>query len=104
MAKYGEKDGLKAYKLEPSPWATVAIGVALCKIEFWAHQYDFSFQFWGVGNNNVFIYRSNVELHSSGDFETIGEMFRYVIKWCEKANPRVKYPEAIVGKEIDLPD
>lgn len=98
MAKYGEKDGLKNYKLNPSNWDKVELGVATTKIEFWAHQYDFSFQFWGVGNNNVFINRSNVELHSSGGFETVKEMMDYVLRWCEKANPRVKYPTALVNQ------
>lgn len=98
--KYGEKEGIKNYNLQPSIWD----GITLTKVEFWAFQYDFSFQFWGPGNNNYFINRSNVELHSSGGFDTVDEMFNEVIEWCEKANPRVKYPEAIVGKEIDLPD
>lgn len=100
--KYGEKDGIKNYNLKPGAWDRMGVGMLLIKIEFWAFQYDFSFQFWGVGGNNVYINRSNIELTSAGGFDTVKEMFEWVLEWCEKANPRVKYPEAIIGKEIDL--
>lgn len=103
-AKYGEKEGLKNYDLTRGAFDRMGIGMTLCKVEFWAYQYDFSFQFWGPGNNNVFIMRGTIEVHSSGGFDTVKEMMEYVLRWCEKANPRVKYPEAIIGKEIDLPD
>lgn len=99
-AKYGEKPGLKNYDQEPSMWD----GLLITKVEFWAYQYDFSMQLWGPGNNNVFINRANVELHSTGGFDDVQDMLKYICEWCEKANPRVKYPEAIIGKEIDLPD
>jgi len=98
--KYGESKSLNDYDQEPSFWN----GISLNKVEFWAYQYDFSFQFWGPGNNNVFINRDDVEVHSSWGFDTVIEMFDYVIKWCEKANPSVMYPISIAGKEIDLPD
>jgi hypothetical protein len=104
MAKYGDKDGVKNYSMAPSIHDRMGVGMLLCKVEFWAHQYDFSFQFWGVGNNNVFINKENIDLSSSGGFQTVKEMFEWVVKWCEKSNPRVKYPEAIIGKEISLPD
>ncbi len=102
--KYGEKDGLKNYNLTPSNWDRLGIGMLTTKIEFWAFQYDFSFQFWGCFNNNVFINRGNVEVASFGGFETVEKLFEEVLKWCEKANPRVKYPEDIIGRDIDLPD
>ena len=68
------------------------MGVQLAKIEFWTHQYEFSFQFWGAGQNNIFINRGHVEIASFGGFNTISEVLEYTIKWCEKANPRKKYP------------
>ena len=102
--KYGEKDGLKNYNLNPQGWDRIGIGMLLTKIEFWAFQYDFSFQFWGTGNNNVYINRGGIEIASFGGRETIKEVLQDTIEWCEKANPRVKYPELIVGKEIELPD
>lgn len=102
--KYGEKEGVKNYNLTPGLWDKMGVGGLVTKVEFWAHQYDFSFQFWGPGNNNVFINKGTIELTSSGGFDTVKEMFEFVENWCKKANPRVKYPEAIIGKEIDLPD
>jgi len=59
---YGKKDGIKNYNLTPGIHDTVGIGLLLTKIEFWSFQYDFSFQFWGVDNNNAYIYRDDVEL------------------------------------------
>lgn len=100
MAKYGESKSLKDYDQEPSIWN----GISLNRVEFWAYQYDFSFQFWGPGQNNVFINRDDVEIHSSGGFDTVMEMFDYVIEWCEKANPKVKYPKCLGRVDIDLPD
>jgi len=90
---YGKKDGIKNYNLTPGIHDTVGIGLLLTKIEFWSFQYDFSFQFWGVDNNNAYIYRDDVELASYGGFETVKEMLERVLEFCEKANPRVKYPE-----------
>ena len=102
--KYGEKEGLKNYNLTPSIHDRMGIGMLLTKIEFWAFQYDFSFQFWGPDQNNVYINRGNVEVNSFGGESSIEKALQLTINWCEKANPSVKYPVAIVGKEIDLPD
>lgn len=70
-------------------------GRLLAKIEFWSKQYTFSFQFWGEGNNNVFIDRDSVEVHSTGGMDTIKEVLEEAIEWCEKANPSKKYPKGI---------
>ena len=102
--RYGEKDGLKNYNLEYPTRDKVGLGLLLLKVEFWAFQYDFSFQFWGVGNNNIYVSRGNIELVSSGGFETVKEALESVINWCEKSNPSVKYPIQISGNHIDLPD
>lgn len=101
---YEEKEGLKSYNLTPSIHDRMGIGMLLTKIEFWAFQYDFSFQFWGPDNNNIFINRGSVEVASFGGEKTIEKVLDRTIKWCEKSNPSVKYPVAIVGKEINLPD
>lgn len=101
--KYGEKN-LKKYNMQPGTWDRVGLGLLLTKVEFWAHGYDFSIQIWGPGNNNVFINKHDVELASNGGFETVKELLTWLIDWCEKSNPSVKYPEAIVGRPIDLPE
>lgn len=72
------------------------LGILLAKIEYWSHRYDFSFQFWGAGRNNVFIYRKGVELFSAGDYETIEDLFKEVLEWCEAAYPRYEYPKGLV--------
>jgi len=41
--KYGESKSLNDYDQEPSFWN----GISLNKVEFWAYQYDFSFNFGG---------------------------------------------------------
>lgn len=63
----------------------------LQKIEYWTKQYEFSFQFWGEGNNNVFINRGYVEIASFGGGDSINEILEDTIAWCEKANPRFNY-------------
>lgn len=73
----------------------IMMGLALAKIEFWAERYQFSFQFWGKDNNNCFIYRDHVELKSMGGCGSAEEILNIVIAWCEKANPRKKYPPSL---------
>jgi hypothetical protein len=64
------------------------------KIEFWTKQYEFSFQFWGEGNNNVFINRDGIEIASFGGENSIKDILKLTIDWCEKANPsKIKYPK-----------
>lgn len=77
------------------------IGVLMGKIDFWTSQYEFSFQFWGDGNNNVFINRDDVEVASFGGENSIRKILERTLAWCEKANPRKKYPFL---SDINLPD
>ena len=39
-------------------------------IEKFSQKYQISFQFWGHGNNNVFIQKNDVELYSSGEHDS----------------------------------
>ncbi len=61
------------------------------KIEFWTKRYEFSFQFWGSGNNNVYINKDDVEVASFGGEDSIQDILVMTIQWCEKSNPRIKY-------------
>lgn len=70
------------------------IGSLLAKIEYWSTLYDISFQFWN-DDNNVFIGRDLVEIHSMGGRSTMREILEDTIEWCEKTNPSKKYPKAI---------
>lgn len=78
----------------------IVMGILLAKIEFWTIQYDFSFQFWGKNNNNVYISRDEVEVASMGGEETVKEILERTLAWCEKSNPRKKYPDGLTIKNI----
>lgn len=65
-------------------------------IEFWSRIYEFSFQFWGDANNNVYINKGGIELASFGGEDTIDEIFKRAIEWCEKQNPNGYKPPAVV--------
>lgn len=101
---YGKKDGVEKYKFTNGVWDRIGLGLELLKVEFWSFKYDFQFQFWGEDQNNVFIEKDGVQIHSSGGFKRVSDVIKYVVEWCEKANPRVKYPKSICGVEIDLPE
>ena len=77
------------------------LGVQMAKIKFWASQYEFSFQFWGEHNNTIYINRDGIELASNGGHLTMNTIIDWTIDWCEKANPRKKYPWLT---KIDLPE
>lgn len=62
----------------------------LNEIEEWAETYDFSFQFWGKYNNNVFIYKNNVELFSSGGHESIDEVLKSALNYVRKINATIQ--------------
>lgn len=42
----------------------------LDEITKWAAKYHFSFQFWGEGDNNVFIRKNGIDLYSTGGCDT----------------------------------
>jgi hypothetical protein len=67
----------------------------IARIEFWTKRYEFSFQFWGDGNNNVFINKDDVEVASFGGDKTIHEILKRALDWCEKVNPKIKYPDCV---------
>jgi hypothetical protein len=61
------------------------------KIQFWTRRYEFSFQFWGDGQNNVYINKDDVEIASFGGEDSIQDILCMTIGWCELHNPRIKY-------------
>jgi hypothetical protein len=58
----------------------------ITEIEKWSEKYDFSFQFWGEDNNNVFISKDHVDLHSTGGYETIEEVLKVTLEWVYRVN------------------
>ncbi len=66
------------------------------KIDFWSQRYEFNFQFWGEGNNHCYINKDDVELKVIPQRKSASQVTREVVKWCEKANPRIKYPNQVL--------
>lgn len=66
----------------------------LNEIEKWSGVYDFSFQFWGEANNNVFINKGSIEVASFGGENTIQAIFRRTLDWVNNENP-----DGFPGKE-----
>lgn len=60
----------------------------LREIEIWSSKYEFSFQFWGEGNNNVFINKDSIELASFGGELSIEDILIRTLEWVKKENPR----------------
>lgn len=57
------------------------------EIQKWSSVYNFSFQFWGEGNNNVFIAKDNIDLASFGGEDTIQAIFDRTMQWVKEKNP-----------------
>lgn len=66
----------------------------LNEVEKFAGKYEFSFQFWGSGNNNVYLNKNNVELYSGGGFDTPTEAIKYVLEYIYKINRTPKEQRA----------
>lgn len=58
----------------------------LKEIESFTDRYWFSFQFWGEDNNNVFIYKDDVEIASFGGENSITDILRYTLEYLYKIN------------------
>lgn len=56
----------------------------LNEITKYSGKYEFSFQFWGMNNNNVWIHKDGVELYSSGghssNIDAIIAAFKYIYR------------------------
>lgn len=70
----------------------------LQKIDFWTktREYEFNFQLWGEGNNCCYINKDDVEIAVLPQRKSSNGLFSDVIKWCEKHNPKIKYPNQIL--------
>lgn len=60
--------------------------ILLKEIERWAEKYQFSFQFWGIGNNNVFISKDHVDLYSSGGFDSANDVMIDALNYVYRIN------------------
>lgn len=56
------------------------------RIEEYAGKYEFSFQFWGKGNNNIYIVKDDVDLYNSGQHETIKDCLEDALTYLDRIN------------------
>jgi len=56
------------------------------EIEKWSAKYQFSFQFWGKDNMNVFISKDDVELTSFGGRDSIEEIIKDALEYINRIN------------------
>ncbi len=82
------------------------LGLQLARLDFWVNKkkYNVSIQFWGDGDNNVYIVKEDVEVAVFGGCDTAYEAIDKTVTWFEKSNPSIKYPNELGGANIDLPD
>ncbi len=70
--------------------------ILLKEIEKYSDKYKFSFQFWGEGDNNVYISKANIDididLFSTGGLYTIKDALISALNWVYKVNrvPKAK--------------
>ena len=62
------------------------LGELISEIEKYSEKYEFSFQFWGPGNNNVFIAKDYVNMYDIGGLPTIEEALTAALRWVYKVN------------------
>lgn len=65
----------------------MAVANLVKKIEKWSAVYDFSFQFWGEGNMNVFIAKDGIDITSFGGEDTIEAIMQRTLAWIAEKNP-----------------
>lgn len=66
--------------------------ILLGEIEKWSEKYEFSFQFWGEGNMNVFIYKDGIELFCAGGRNTVYEILTEAMNFVRKINKEATLP------------
>lgn len=58
----------------------------LKELEKFIDKYEFSFQFWGQDNNNVFINKDDVEIASFGGENSITDILRTTLEYLYRIN------------------
>lgn len=66
----------------------------LKEIEGYSDKYEFTFQFWGAGNNNVYITKDGTDLADFGGFESIETVLIKTLEYLYKIN-KVPYSKRI---------
>lgn len=58
----------------------------LNEIEAFSATYEFNFQFWSAGNNNIYIEKDGVDIYNSGGFETIEDVLKDSLNYLYRVN------------------
>jgi hypothetical protein len=72
------------------------------RIKKYSDRYQFTFQFWGEGNNNVFIDKDDVDIYNTGGYDTPEEVMEAAIEFLDKINryqplPPIEPPQTKEG-------
>jgi hypothetical protein len=70
----------------PQPVNAIYVGVAMSNLNEYMGKYQISFQFWGEGNNNVFIEKDGVPLHETGGYDTPYSAITDAVRYLDKIN------------------
>lgn len=65
---------------------SLRVGTAMYLLNEYMGRYCISFQFWGSGNNNVYIEKDGVELYSAGGEETPFDIMTIALNYLDKIN------------------
>src|ERR1700689_4217106 len=64
------------------------------ELEKWSKEYNFSFQFWGKDQNNIYISKGGIDVASFGGETNIRDVIVRALDWVYKQNPKgVVHPE-----------
>ena len=70
------------------------IGELLAEIDTYTYIYEFNFQFWGKGNNNVYVSKGHIELFDIGGRETIEQLLEDTLSHLKKIKAQNKQNES----------
>lgn len=59
-------------------------------LEVWSHKYEFSFQFLGPSNNNIWIYKDGVEFYCAGGNGSVCGIIKDALTYIYKINSTPK--------------
>lgn len=68
----------------------VSIGIVLTELYKYMGRYDITFQFWGEGNNNVWVEKGGIELYHSGGNKDPLTAMNEALSYLKKVNNQKK--------------
>ncbi|AZA73549.1 hypothetical protein [Chryseobacterium indoltheticum] len=55
-------------------------------LDYWSVKYEFTFQFWGDYNNNIFITKGGVNIYDTGGLESPRKAIVNALEYINKIN------------------